>query len=632
MNFISKEPNLTKGLDAFLSISFGVIFYLLISQTRPDLFTLSTDGLSYFVPLISAAHNQWLNAEPLRVLWDLGEGWVPWESSQIGYLYPVYTFVQAIINYFQSPLYFIEISAAVHLSLMSFFAWLAPPIKLTRITRLLYSAAVLMLPGYLMIGTNWHNYLTPIPWYVLIVGLFLNAIVTGEAISFRRALGILLASAMCFSASHPQMYVLGVALLAITATFLSPRQSTLFNVGVLITLQIPFIPSLTYLYLLSIDATPIWASVRAQTSTITTSISLTNGLRGMLFGVGSPALFNPIFPILMAVALFQKRYLVAIGSILLIFLIFPSGLPGFLANVVDAALPGFRWPGKLVIFAGPLFIAVLVSLQTNRRVWWAIAGAALLMFVHNMINNDKATSLRSTHKAGIVGITEKTNFCLQQLSIQQGDRIAFVGDFKYMRSGSAIPLALHGVANNAALLFGLESHHLYEPLEPKGAAAEHQYLTSYWRRSLRPSELNTKLIDKLRHDGVDVLIAADSGALRMLNKNIMICTAGAYAVRIKTPPVIESTLFGLSADLVHKLDNGNILVNHSSNEPPNTHLWRVQQYPDGWERLGANEWRWNAPLPAFKWIALTLICWLFAVWIAWESPRIYEKLRLGYRR
>ena len=628
MSFAVFHPTcLNKALDAFIALASGLVFYVLISQTRPDLFTLSTDGLSYFVPLISAVHKQWLSAEPLQVLWSLGEGWVPWESGQIGYLYPVYTLAQAITNHFQAPLYFLEISSALHLALMSFFAWLVPPVKLSRSQRLIYSTSVLLLPGYLMIGMNWHNYLSPLPWFVLILGLFLNTVVTDKNISFRRSLAILLASAMFFSASHPQMYVLGTALLGITAVFLAPNLNTVFKVALLALLQAPLIPSLAYLYFVSVEAAPIWTSVREQASTISTSIPLIRGLSGTLFSVGSPALFNPILLILITTSLLQKRYLVAIGSILFIFLIFPAGLPENLANLLDSTLPGFRWPAKLVIFSGPLFIAALVSLRLNKWHWAAIGTAALLMFIHNLSNNHKATSLSSTHKAGIAQISLETKRCIQQLNIQAGDRIAFVGNFGYLRDGSGIPLAMHGVANNAAILWGLQSHHLYEPLEPAKAAAGHQFLTNYWRKSILPSELNPEFIDNLQQQGVDLLLATNSLFLEGADRNVLYCDANVYAVRITASPEKQNNLYNPRKNkIVAKPSNGDLLVNHSGNKPPNLPYWRVNNHPDGWEQLSNNQWLWNAPLPAFKWLALTFVCWLFALLLAWKAPQIQQRL------
>lgn len=598
-----------------LVASVGLLLYALVAMARPEPFTANVDGVGYFLPLIRAITDHWLDGVPLKVLWELGQGWVPWESGQAGYLYPGYLVPALLTRMTGQPMLLLEYSAAFHLALLGAVAWFLQPVRLPLARRLTVALAMVTGSGGVLIGMNWHNYLSPLPWFIGIAGLFFRPLIEGGEWSRHQRLAVLAMSAMFFTASHPQMYVLAFVLITVTAAGLRAKISGLRHVVDLAILQLPFLIPLAYLYVLAQDAAPLWVEARQQANILSTSVPAGIGLAAMAhIGQGPPALLNPMAFLVVFVAMVTRRWGILVVQLVLIALVVPSVLPNEIGTALSSILGGFRWPAKLAVYALPLTVILVIALRPGKYVWWALAAATIMAALNIVLRHHDATSLRSLHQPGVIGALADTRECLVQLGVPRGSRVAFVGNYRYNKFDNGIPLAMQGLANNAPLLVGLESHHLYEPLEPAEVAKQHQYLTIFWRRSLLPHEASKARQEMLAALGVDYLVAAKSSMLAVAGGSSS-CAQGVHVVKVDSPrPFPAGTHDGINVQIV-RLTGGGLETAIPMDVPPTLNAWRVTAHPDGWKQLPNGMWRWDPSLPAWPWLAGTVLSWILV--LAW---------------
>ncbi len=604
----------THLLLSLLAFGFGIFLYALVAAQRPEPFTASVDGIGYFLPLIGAVSNHWLDGDPLRVLWNLGQGWVPWESGQVGYLYPGYLVPAFLSRLFDQPLLLLEYSAAFHLGMLGLMVWLFPPCSTSLRQRFLITLVITASSGSFLTGMNWHNYLAPAPWFAGLLGLVFRPLLDNTPLERKHRFLILAFSALFYTSSHPQMYVMAFMFIAIAVVSVEPTRKGLCHSTELALLQLPFLVPLVFLYVLAQNASPIWVATRDSASMLGSSLPIKEGLVSILLGQERPALLNPLAAVVTILALIKRRWWILAGQILLLCMMLPSLLPGPIGQALSNGLHGFRWPVKLAVYVLPLSMVLLLSLRPARLVWWCVAASIVLSVVNISLRHGSATSLESIHSMGVSGVIRDTRRCLTALGIDAGSRVAFVGRYKYNKRDNQISPAMQGIANNAVLLAELESLHLYEPLEPENVARAHEFLTIFWRGSLASESLSQSYLSELKRQGVDYLVASRSERLPATGR-IENCGDSMYVLKISDDTPFPDAWQGEERVPLKVLPGGALESAVPVTTPPKTNAVRVSATPQRWARLSDGRWRWEPSLPGIWWISLTLLAW--AITLVW---------------
>ncbi len=599
-------------LAPLLAIGFGLLLYAIVASQRPQPFTTTVDGIGYFLPLVSTVWNHWLDGTPLRVLWGLGQGWVPWESGQIGYFYPGYLLPAILSRLFEQPLLLLEYSAMFHLGLLGLMAWCFPLRGLSTDRRLLLAMTITASSSSFLIGIDWHNYLTPAPWFVALLGLVFRPLLDGGSWGGKERGLVLIFSALFYTAGHPQMYVLGFVLIGIAAIGVAPSRKGLIVLMQLALLQLPFVIPLAYLYMLAQDATPVWLKVRDEASMLKSSLDAATGLTSILWGKGQPALFNPLAILVIGLAFVRRNWWIMAAQALLLSMMLPTLLPQAAGEILAAGLSTFRWPTKLGIYVLPLTIVLLLALRAPRYLWWAIGASVTLSMANIAFRHDVATALRSAHGIGVSGIMQETRRCLPVLGIEPSSRIAFFGGYPFNEQDNGIPPPMQGMGNNMALMAGLETEHIYEPLEPRRVAEAHGLLSVFWRRSVAPDTLSPTRLRQLRQNGVDYLVTTRT---RWLPKDIPYTSCGekmhAWKVGDGTPFPAGLRENGTMA--LRVIPGGGVETPIRLPAPPLTNAIRINDTPERWSSLPDGRWRWEPPLPDTHWILATLFSWVICL-------------------
>jgi hypothetical protein len=192
-----------------------VAFFVVFELQRPLPFSTTNDNWSYFLPLMLRVQDAWLSGGPLRVVWDVGQGWSPWDSGQVGWLYPVPLVAAVVVRLLGDRVLFLEVDAFVHLALLGASAWWCAPPSLRGRSRAAFVWLVALAPGPLLVGMNWHDYLTPAPWFLVLLGSCWRAVDRASPWTRREVVVVVVASLLFFLAAHPHMFVLGCAFLAL---------------------------------------------------------------------------------------------------------------------------------------------------------------------------------------------------------------------------------------------------------------------------------------------------------------------------------------------------------------------------------------------------------------------------------
>jgi len=144
-------------------ICLGVAACLLVlgaNCIRPLPFATTDDNWMYFLPLIKAHTDALLGGHPLHMLWQLGAGWSPYESGQIGLYYPPYLVANLLARAIGQPLALLEVSASLHLWAAAVVTWHLVPLEGYRAERYLWALTAIVPVGSLLLGLNWHNYIS----------------------------------------------------------------------------------------------------------------------------------------------------------------------------------------------------------------------------------------------------------------------------------------------------------------------------------------------------------------------------------------------------------------------------------------------------------------------------------------
>lgn len=607
---------------------------------RPYAFGTTDDNWMYFLPLIKAHTDALLNGHFLRVLWSVGSGWSPWENAQVGVLYLPYHLANLLARALGRPLALLEVSAWMHLAAAGGVAHLLCPRELPPAERLGWALGAMLMPGPLLLGLNWHNYLTCYPWFLALAFLLHRRITAPEPTPDRRERLLLGALSLgFFLSSHAQMYVIGIGLLCLWALAEAPRRETFRTLLPLLLAQLPALIPLIYLKVLALDGTQDWMGDRGDpTYLLRHAQTLGTVLHGTVFGnllytkdfqlwanirwTGVGMFFSP-FLVLLARALWLRRQW-PLGLFFLACLVFMGAASHPWLRVFGfGPLDGFRWTWKISIFTGPLALVSLAarwdSLRdaTRRRLIWSTAGLSLLVFFRGL-SFEIWPSLDAAHPFGAEGLVEETQRMARQTGLRPGTRIALLGPFDMVQP---LPLPVLGLVGNAPVLSGLGAAHIYEPMEPSWASRGHLGLSLPWRVWVPAQALVDQpdnLFGALRQIGVQALVTVAPEAARCAGSRAFIDRIGRtlWVVPVPGAPAGQYPA-SYQADL--KVQFSGDLVSPPSSQPPQI----LSPRPVYWHQAEDGTWLGNPNGVPEGWMWATVMATFFSLvgltWNRWGT-------------
>lgn len=586
-----------------------VVLFVIAERQRPLPFSTTNDNWSYFLPLLGRVQEAWWSGAPLRVVWDVGQGWSPWESGQVGWLYPFTLIAGGVVRALGEPLLLLEVNAFVHMLLLAVAAWWCPPPSRTGPDRAALVAALAAAPGPLLVGMNWHDYLLPAPWFLVLLGLCWRAVDRGAVWTRREVAVVVVVSLLSFLAAHPHMFVLGCGFLALFSIVVAyghadaaaRRGRVAVGVDVVARLalaQLPTVPALVFLAQAAGRASPVWQAVRDKASVLEGSLRGLEGVGAVVLGPwfspGHAALFTPLVLALFVVAVVRRRPGLVLVSLLFVVLLVPHLFPA-IDGLFIGPLSSFRFPEKLGVYVGPTTAALWFVFGARagvlRRdvVGALVAVASMVAFV---VDHDRHTTLGAAHATGARGLVEHAERCLAEVGVQRGERLAFARHIAYDRDWAQYPLLLPALFNHAPLLYGRQSAHVYEPLEPDEFAVGHHRLTAFWR-SATVDFGDPATLEALRDVGTDWVVGLTARDVAPLPAT-RVC--GLAFARVPNPRPFPGE--GLVADAAGDLwSTSTTLV-----APPATpHVLRALQ----WTHAADGRWRGRHPLPLWPFVAAT---------------------------
>lgn len=580
-------------------------------------FGSTDDAPIYFLPLIKAQTDAWLGGHFLNIDWRLGCGWTPWEGIQAGAFYPPYVLANLLARAIGNPLAILEASAALHLALAGLLVYGLTAGRLDRIRRTLWACLAVAQPAPIAIGMNWHNYLASYPWFIGLL-LLLWRVARGYA-AWTPANRLLLAgmfAALCLS-SHPQMFVIGAALLCGWRLVLGPgrgcRRDFLAMGAALAPLAVP----LLFVYHQSQLATPDWFAARSdKTFLLNQAQSLTTWVVGVVIGNLVPTRLFAVWPgvswtgigiffcpllILSVITAVRKRQTVWI--LMAAGLGVALGARSFpcLAWLSVGPFAGFRWTWKLSIQTAALALAMALdqseTARAGRRLQpWALTAliglSAVVAFrtlpfdILPAATRQPGSSVSASHR--------ETLAMMRAWGIRPGERIAWIGRRSIYSTTMAMPML--GLMGNAPLLAGLQTAHQYEPLENRQAAAAHDNYSTPWRVILDSADYAA---DRERHDlrfrelGVTWLLSTYTGAFPPERRQTYRDAYRQVVYGVRLPPLPEGLSFpwglaegGRRVELVVE-PGGALRTAEPLAEPPGVPVGRELV----WRRLPSGQWR-----------------------------------------
>ncbi|MBP1627690.1 MAG: hypothetical protein H6Q00_2165 [Holophagaceae bacterium] len=486
-----------------MTMAFAGFILLLASWFRPYPFSTTDDNWMYFLPLIKAHTDATLHGTPLRILWSLGAGWNPWENAQVGILYIPYHIANLLARLLGHPLALLEISAWLHLGAAGLIAYHYAPAIHSKTTRIGWGMLAILAPGPFLIGLNWHNYLTCYPWF-LALAFQLQTLVKGppDCVGRRHRLWIALSVLGFLLSAHAQMFVIGLGMLALWLLADNPYRRAIRALLQCSLSLLPTLVPLLFLKVLSLEGTQDWMGERSDPFYLLRHAqSLSGVIHGLVFGnllftrdfqlwaniswTGVGIFFSPALVLLISPALRSRRWkLLAFFAACLVFM----GAASFpaLRHLAVGPLAGFRWTWKIAIFVGPLAMVSLLPhwAQTFRsrgkqRILQCVMGLCSLIVCLRGLSFEIWPSLSRAHWLGATGIVEETQKMANNTGLMPGTRIALLGPYNMVQN---LPVPLMGLIGNAPILSGLETAHIYEPMEPEWASRAHFGLSLPWRR------------------------------------------------------------------------------------------------------------------------------------------------------
>lgn len=505
------------GLGAWL-----FLIASLAALVRPTPFSTADDALPYFLPLIKTHTDAALRGELPWMFWNMGQGWSPWESGQVGVVYPLYHLANVVARLMGEPLHLLEVSGWMHLFIAGWLVMRLLPASVPRPERMLWSLLATVQPAALLLGSNWHNYLAAYPW---MIGLALAA-QTSALENWRASSRLLLLSGLSlalFLAAHPQIWALSVALTALLLLVSCPWRVGLGQVVLLGLAQIPLVVPALFVRSVAAGAADEWMVRRdASEFVLTRAQRFRTVLMGTFAGAfnaerefrvwASPsssgaAMFY--FPVALALVpgLVRKRGVgVALLFALVMAVMSAKSIPS-----ISALFPvslGFRWTWKLSLFLFPLFgtwLAVHRRMPGPARLKQGLLALWLAGCVAVAGDGLRFDLLPSGVPVAepVRTLVDETRRLLEKAGVPAGARLAIVDqDARSVRWRGLIP--------NAQVLSGYASAHLYEPMENAEASAAHLWLTVPWRRpvSLASWKDDRRRVESsLRRLGVDAVLS-----------------------------------------------------------------------------------------------------------------------------
>lgn len=612
--------------------------FFILQSLRPDPFATSNDNWLYFTPLIDAHTSSLSHGKLLRMIWQLGAGWTPWESGQSGVLWPLYPLAALVHWLVGERLSLLDASALLSLVATSVTAQLLLTPKLVGPVRPALACAIALAPGPILIGLNWHDYFAPAPAVVATM-LLLVRLARGEEAPRFAHVGVLVASVLCFTAAHVQMYAIGVVYLgAFVIAVADSARSAWRALMALALAQAPLLLPMLAFKTASLHIAPAWiASHEGGRGLINEAAPPWTLLVATISGALADATqvaaqlrdfyYNPLFLLVIAAVIMRRRGRALPWLLLSVAMLGPTMVPG-LHHVAIGPFAGFRWTYKVIVYVGPmtlLFAALLWHERhaSGRRIhalWAALIALQVLVIVHGA----SWGTLRNAHAIGARGLRDRGQDCAAQLGLAPGTRVAVVGRFRNAYALNA-PLPLLALATNATIGFELESAHLYEPMEPAAAALAHGSLGPLWRDNVAASALTPDRVGAelatLRHIGVQALLAARADQLLAFT-DVRSCTVAlerVFMARVPDAPTVPFPWYvvdGRQLPFERALD-GRLTTTTALEVAPSSSSPREM----AWQRLPDGRWRGTPPLAPPRVVEGTLAIFALALFVAVRRDR-----------
>lgn len=621
---------------------------LAVQLFRPMPFSNTGDAHWYYLPLIKAHTDSLLDhGKIFRITWELGAGWTPAESAQVGFMYPLYLLANIGARLIGQPLAILEVSAALHLALAGWIChWLGPK-AWTPAERHAWSLLAMLQPAAILLGMNFHNYLTCYPWYLGLLLAMLRRLDEGK--NGPPDWPIWLCSAGFFWTAHPSMYVYGITfaglwVLAETGAAQGFRHLTALGIA-----QILCIVPLLYIRGLAMGATEDWIGLRRQTRILLyMSEPFGRWLRCALLGNFMPPaegmeIFSARIPASGVGMFFAPGLLLgAVAAVLrrrwfvLALVVFAGMLMGvrtfpWLHHLAVGPWGGFRWTWKLSVLFAPLGLVLLVRhgiavlpIQIRPFIPKMVIGLAFIsgLVAWRGLDFDLIVPQQKSSLARLGGKVAEARECMAKAGAPAGARIALVAV-----EGNRWPLPIWGLCGNLNLISGFPGLYEYEPLEPRWAAEEHLSVSTQWRRIL---DREGYLEDPA---GWDRKFAMQGVAFLVTNSACLFSGEGVTTYRDRfgrttwvkaLPPLADasSPWVGSPAHGLLRTPWGDLLTRNSVMAPPRLNTKRVIR----WERLPSGVWRGQISLfPCWVWVGegMALMVGLGLAWgwrRSWSTP------------
>lgn len=643
-----------RGLSARALVPVSLIvmagaLVLLANWVRPYPFSTTDDNWMYFLPLIKAHTDALLSGHPLRVLWGVGAGWSPWENAQVGVLYLPYHLANLLARLLGRPLALLEVSAWLHLAAAAWVTHALAPREIQPRIRFGWSVGAMLMPGPLLLGLNWHNYLSCYPWFLALAFLLRRHVTAAPPVTPWRRDRLVLGglSLGFFLSAHAQMYVLGIGILALWVLAEVPRRTALRTLLPFLFAQLPALIPLVYLKLLALDGTPDWMGDRNDPFYLLRHAqTLGTVLHGTLFGnllytrdfqlwaniswTGVGMFFSPFLVLLARPLWAERRWL--LGAFFLACLAFmgAASIP-WIRFFGFGPLEGFRWTWKISIFLGPLALVSLLARlpswrpENGARLAWGATVLSLVVFLRGL-SFEIWPSLDAAHSIGAPGLVAETQRMAQATGLRPGARLAVLGPFGMVEP---LPLPILGLTGDAATLSGLGTAHIYEPMEPEWVSKAHFGLSLPWRVWVPTEaylEQPARVMEALRAIGVQALVTVAPQAATAPGSRTFTDRLGRTLWVVPVPGAYPGPYPSWKEPLA--IEGSGVLLAPPSDQPPAL----LSPRPIDWVRT-ARGWRGTPRGLSWGWLLATGMGGLLTVaglaWNRWTAQMPGETVPPG---
>lgn len=612
---------------------------IVASAIRPLPFALTDDNWMYFLPLLKSHWDAALTGNWLSVNWALGPGWSPWDSGQIGGLYLPYMLSNLIARAIGEPLAMLDVSAAIHLGAAGIIAYRLLPNSIADPNRLLFALLLQLPTGPLLLGLNWHNYLAPLPWF-LAVGLLM--IKHADGAPWNRADRVLLwmASALFFISSHVQIYVFGMALLLLWTFVISDSVARNQTMKWLIVAQLPAAFPLIYLKWVTLGANPDWFANRdspqfvlnhaqylsaVMQGTLWGNLLFTNDFR-LWAGIdwrGIGIFFSPGLILGAPMWVRRNRYRPILFFSFGLLLMGIASAP-FLQHLFVGPFAGFRWTWKLSALFGPLAMLTFirywqveeVASVTGERIAVTLLVLASLFIFMRGLQFEILPSLRDAHRIGPRGLVEETRAMASASGLKEGTRIALIGR---TNMSQPLPIPFLGLLGNSPLLSGLETAHVYEPMEPAALLRDHLGLTLPWRGAIAEEEFFADpetALSALREVGVQAVISINPSSLAVPGTAEYRDSLGRITYVMRVENAMPGPFPDGGSGLLQRMADGRLRTDSAENPPQ-----LVSSRTIRWVRQADGHWIGTPQVLGLHWALGTIVFAALGLWLVIRSPR-----------